>query len=160
MTETEWMACADPEPMLAFRGARASDRKLRLFACACVRRIWGLVTEESSRSKLLTAEAFVDGRISQEVLEGVQALADEEALAEPGPQRDEQPQAPTIRTPLALVEAATAANTAAWVTIEDGAGAAHLASLWAARAASVAIAQPSALMTSAFQENLDWEKKM
>ena len=38
MTETEWPACADPDPMLASLGATASQRKFRLFAVACCRR--------------------------------------------------------------------------------------------------------------------------
>ncbi|MDB5312321.1 MAG: hypothetical protein JWO38_6523 [Gemmataceae bacterium] len=39
MTEAEWLTCADPMPMLAFLEDRASDRKLRLFAVVCYRRI-------------------------------------------------------------------------------------------------------------------------
>src|SRR5262249_19147394 len=37
MTEQEWLGGTDPEPMLDFLRGRASDRKLRLFACACGR---------------------------------------------------------------------------------------------------------------------------
>ena len=40
MTEDYWQVCADPTPMLAFLRGRASGRKLRLFACACARRVW------------------------------------------------------------------------------------------------------------------------
>jgi hypothetical protein len=40
MTPEEWDRCADPWQMLEFLRARASERQLRLFACACWRR-WG-----------------------------------------------------------------------------------------------------------------------
>jgi hypothetical protein len=45
MTEEEWQTCADPTPMLEFLRCKASDRKLRLFACGCCRRIWHLLAE-------------------------------------------------------------------------------------------------------------------
>jgi hypothetical protein len=35
MMEAEWLACADPTPMLDFLRGKASDRKLRLFAVVC-----------------------------------------------------------------------------------------------------------------------------
>jgi hypothetical protein len=42
MTDPEWRSCSDPTPMLAFvrEAGIASQRKLRLFLCACCRRIW------------------------------------------------------------------------------------------------------------------------
>jgi hypothetical protein len=45
MTEQEWLTCTDPRPMLEFLRDKASNRKLRLFACACVRRAWHLLTD-------------------------------------------------------------------------------------------------------------------
>jgi hypothetical protein len=67
MTETEWMECDEPEPML--RHLRASGvarlkggrRKLRLFGCACVRRKWRRATDPRSRALILAAERYADG---------------------------------------------------------------------------------------------------
>ena len=45
MTEQEWLACNDPQKLLDFLRDIISDRKLRLFALACCRRVWYLFTE-------------------------------------------------------------------------------------------------------------------
>jgi hypothetical protein len=61
MTEAEWLACSDPWPMLQFLGdVQADDRKLRLFACACCRRIWHLLSEQGAREAAELAERFAD----------------------------------------------------------------------------------------------------
>jgi hypothetical protein len=39
MDEQEWLACTDPEKMLEYLEGKAGPRKLRLFACACCRRL-------------------------------------------------------------------------------------------------------------------------
>lgn len=74
MTEADWLACPDPEPMLAFaRGeppprcvgvwwfGGGLGRKLRLFATACGRRCWPLLRDDRSRAALEVVERFADG---------------------------------------------------------------------------------------------------
>ena len=51
--EEEWLACADLSRMLAFLSGRTSDRKLRLFAVACVRLVWRLVRRERTQYRPL-----------------------------------------------------------------------------------------------------------
>jgi hypothetical protein len=43
VTEAEWMACTDPTPMLEFLQGKASERKVRLFACDCYRAVLPLI---------------------------------------------------------------------------------------------------------------------
>ena len=66
MTEAEWLACTTPKPMLQFLGRKASDRKVRLFAVACCRRVWASLEHEEFRDAVLKAEAFADGLIARE----------------------------------------------------------------------------------------------
>lgn len=62
MDETEWLVSIHPQPMLEFVRGKASDRKLRLFACACCRTAWDLIPEELHRESLWLAERHADGQ--------------------------------------------------------------------------------------------------
>jgi hypothetical protein len=66
MTEAGWLKGNDPEAMLRYLGDRASVRKLRLFACACVRRVWHCLTDETMRKAVDLAERYADGQATEE----------------------------------------------------------------------------------------------
>ena len=77
MTEAEWLACVHPEPMLQFLRGKASDRKVRLFACACCRSVPYVLKDWRSRRAVKVAELFADGLASQEeLIEAHQAAMD------------------------------------------------------------------------------------
>jgi hypothetical protein len=69
MTESEWLACSNPEPMLDMLHGKAGDRELRLFACACCRRLLAAFFEPLSWCLCETAERFVDGQAGQSELD-------------------------------------------------------------------------------------------
>jgi hypothetical protein len=66
VTENEWLGSGDPAPMLRYlRECQTSERKLRLLACACCRRIWDLLPDPRSRQAVEVAERFADDLASQ-----------------------------------------------------------------------------------------------
>ena len=65
MTESEWLACNDPERMLDFLRGRVGDRKLRLFACACCRHYAQFGDDAELREAVALAERHADGMLSQ-----------------------------------------------------------------------------------------------
>jgi hypothetical protein len=60
MTEAEWLACTDPTPMLADLPPATGERKLRLYAVACCRRIWDRLPEEDCRRAVDAIERAAD----------------------------------------------------------------------------------------------------
>src|SRR5207247_746951 len=88
MTEAEWLACAEPETMtgvnpermLAALRGKVSQRKVRLFATACCRRIIWHLLPEGCRQGVEVLERFADEDASTEELQA--CAADAQALAE------------------------------------------------------------------------------
>ena len=79
MTEAEWLACEDPIATLWALRHGASGRKLRLFGCACCRRIWDDLPGDLNRQLVAAAEdypdepsreQYPDGPFSHPVLDG------------------------------------------------------------------------------------------
>jgi hypothetical protein len=65
MTEAEWLACDDPERMLPVLRRRASQRRFRLFAAACCRRVWDCVPPLDSQEAVEVAERYADNHANR-----------------------------------------------------------------------------------------------
>jgi hypothetical protein len=61
MTESQWLARQHPTLLLEFVRSEACARKLRLFACACCRRVLHLMPDARSHRALNVAELVADG---------------------------------------------------------------------------------------------------
>jgi hypothetical protein len=73
MTEVEWLRCLEPQKMADFLNDRnwGSARKFRLFVCACVRRIWHLLSDDRYRVAVELSEQAADGLITDEYISDV-----------------------------------------------------------------------------------------
>jgi hypothetical protein len=73
MTEGEWLNATDPQTMLEFLEGSGwpSERKLRLFAVACCRRLPEAATYGRARKALEVAERYADGSATLQELREV-----------------------------------------------------------------------------------------
>ena len=81
MTESGWRRSANPQALLAALHGRVSDRKLRLFSLACLRRFevfLGYPRLAGTREAIAVLERQIDGDATVEQLRAVAATALEE----------------------------------------------------------------------------------
>ena len=81
MTENKWLKCRDLDEMLRYLSSKASDRKLRLFACACCRRIWSRITAQRSRRAVEISEQYADKEADSAELESAFSEAGQDAFS-------------------------------------------------------------------------------
>jgi hypothetical protein len=90
-TEQDWLVSTEPHITLelAFvttedppskRMLLPSNRKLRLFSCACCRRIWHLLSTDWAKACVLLAEAYCDGLVGESELKAAFSKAPESLL--------------------------------------------------------------------------------
>jgi hypothetical protein len=110
VTEAQWLACGDPAPMLAALAGKAGGRGLRLFACACCRRVPHLVADRRLRDAVGVAERFADG------------LAPAAELGAAGESLAADPQAPAVMGYVVTLESAAdaAGLCLAYATVQVG----------------------------------------
>jgi hypothetical protein len=75
MTEQEWRMCVDPQAMLYFVYGKVSDRKMRLLAAACCRRLWPLLNSSVCRPAVDAIERSADNEAEVNELPGMRERA-------------------------------------------------------------------------------------
>jgi hypothetical protein len=122
MTEAEWLACDDPTGMLffvfggpdderrAYCQGEAGRRKLRLFACACLYRVWRLLPDGRSRAAVELADRHAEGAAEWSQVPAARHAADEATRAADYAARDAAGEAAAE----AAVAAARALDPDAW----------------------------------------------
>jgi hypothetical protein len=106
MTENDWLHGGCLRDMLDYVEERATPRQLRLFACACCRRIWHLLSKDRGQRAVEVAERFADGQASAREL----AAANRAVTPRPLPHRSGDPAAYAA----SIADARYAANSTAY----------------------------------------------
>src|SRR5579872_5089336 len=77
MTEEQWLRSTDPHQMSNFLQERGllSERKARLFAVACCRRVWEWMIDERGRRAVEVCELHADGCVGQKKLKEARRTA-------------------------------------------------------------------------------------
>ena len=82
MTEFEWLAHGDPRRLLEIlRDVNPSDRKMRLFICACCRAFLAPTADERLREAIDVGERYADGLADKAERDAALAAADQASRA-------------------------------------------------------------------------------
>jgi hypothetical protein len=76
MTKAEWLAQTVPTTLLGHLRGKTSDRKYRLFACSCARRIWNAAEDchsQEMHSQVILTEACIEGHATLREMEAARA---------------------------------------------------------------------------------------
>src|SRR5580692_3450838 len=95
MKEDEWLACEDPEKMLAWVEPRSSPRKQRYYFCECCRGIKRYISDKQNQLFISYAEAYAEGCLTFDMICAV--------LASPKDANKEQPTINTAKELLAYI---------------------------------------------------------
>ena len=68
LTLDEWLPCSDVWTLAGELQTFCDDRKLHLYAAACLRRVWPLLRNESARLAVEGGEQYADGLASRDAL--------------------------------------------------------------------------------------------
>lgn len=71
MTEAEWRSSNNIGAMISYLRKNASERKQRLYACACCRLVWNSLPCDASRLAVEGSERFADHEIPQQEFEAL-----------------------------------------------------------------------------------------
>jgi hypothetical protein len=119
MNAADWDSCTDPDAMLRYLGdlGRVLSRKFRLFAVACCRRIWHLMTDPRSRSLVEVVERHLDGCATEDEWKAASTAAYEawaESSALSVPELFGEPRRPMTAEEVAAAGALHSTTSAAW----------------------------------------------
>jgi hypothetical protein len=63
VTESDWLAGSGPQALVRALNSRAHARKLRLFACGCLRQVWDRIEDPNSRAGVERGERLAERQI-------------------------------------------------------------------------------------------------
>lgn len=112
MSEPVWLEATDPTSLIESLPRPVSDRKLRLFAAACHRRLWSRLSA-LERQVPEAVEQFLEGKITQEQFD----LAYRDNGLFPGEDRAPRPDEYPVERALAEIEYITEYAEDAWAEV-------------------------------------------